>query len=96
MDYSRALSIWNAIYIAALTATVIATLFLAYYSRRLNSDANRRIAEVELQSARLRNENSRLQLEIERERIQRFRLEDAVAPAATHRGPDALDFRVPV
>ena len=80
MDYSRALSIWNAIYIAALTTTVIATLFLTYFSRRLNSDANQRIAEVELQSARLRNENSQLQLEIERERIQRLRLEEAVAP----------------
>ena len=51
MDYSRALSIWNGIYIAALATTVIATLFLTYYSRRLNSDATRRIAEVELASA---------------------------------------------
>ena len=32
MDYSRALSIWNVIYIAALATTVIATLFLTYYS----------------------------------------------------------------
>ena len=80
MDYSKALSIWNVIYISALAITVIATLFLTCYSRRLNSDANRRIAEVELESARLRRENSQLQLQIERERIQRLHLEEAVAP----------------
>ena len=80
MDISRALTVWNTIYILALAVTVIATFFVTHYSRRLNSDANRRIAEVELESEQIRNENSQLQLQIERERTQRLRLEEEVAP----------------
>ena len=80
MDISRALTIWNAIYIVALAVTVVATFFVTHYSRRLNSDANRRIAEVELESEQIRKENSQLQLQIERERTQRLRLAEAVAP----------------
>ena len=80
MDISRALTVWNTIYILALAITVIATFFVTHYSRRSNSDANRRIAEVELESERLRNENAQLQLRIEQERTQRLRLEQEVAP----------------
>jgi len=51
MDAAKALSVWSAIGVAALAVTIMATLFVVLYSRRMVAESDARIAQADARTA---------------------------------------------
>ena len=74
MDAAKALSLWSTVSLAALAVTVIATIFVAFYSRRIGesesrvTQANARLADAEARATSAVQGLEQLEAEVEQAR----------------------------
>jgi flagellar biosynthesis GTPase FlhF len=67
MDASKALSLWTIVYVIALAATIVATVAVNVYSRRMAAEADSRVAQANAHAARAAAETSAAAVEREKQ-----------------------------